>query len=73
MQYALDHNITLPVNYYSFVFKNQFQAAGVRRRSAEMMKTGYEDVTKSLSGGWVLLVRPKILRKTSDPPGAQRL
>ena len=46
MQYTLDHNITLPVNYCSFVFKNQFQAAGVRRRSAEMMRTGYEDVTK---------------------------
>jgi pyruvate formate-lyase activating enzyme-like uncharacterized protein len=46
MRYTIDYHIKLPVNYCSFVFKNEFQAAGTRRRSAEMMKSGYEDATQ---------------------------
>jgi pyruvate formate-lyase activating enzyme-like uncharacterized protein len=46
MQYTIDTNLRLPVNYCSFIYKHEYQAAGARRRNAEMIKTGYEDVTQ---------------------------
>jgi hypothetical protein len=46
MQYTIDANIGLPVNYCSFIYKHEYQAAGARRRTAELIKTGYEDVTQ---------------------------
>ncbi len=47
MRYTIDANIGLPVNYCSFIYKHEFQSAGARRRSAEMIKTSYEDVTQN--------------------------
>ncbi len=47
MAYTLEHRICLPVNYCSFIYRHQFQGAGSRRRSALMVKKGYEDVTRT--------------------------
>lgn len=47
MAYTLEHRISLPVNYCSFIYRHQFQGAGSRRRNALMVKKGYEDVTRT--------------------------
>lgn len=43
--FALDEDIRLPINYCSFTYRNQFQAAGARKRTAPMIKAAHEDVT----------------------------
>ncbi|GAB6905454.1 Radical SAM domain iron-sulfur cluster-binding oxidoreductase [Desulfosarcina cetonica] len=47
MQHVVEHRLDLSVNYCSFVFKNRFQKAAVRRRSARLMAKAHEDVTSS--------------------------
>jgi len=42
---SLEHSIDLPINYCSHAYQHQFQAAGARRRCADLIKAGYEDVT----------------------------
>jgi len=43
--YSLEHAIDLPINYCSHAYQHQFQAAGARRRCADLIRTGYEDIT----------------------------
>jgi len=45
IQYALDNNIYLPINYCSFTYRHQFQKAGAQRRNALKIKAEHEDVT----------------------------
>lgn len=45
IQYALDNNIPLPINYCSFTYRHQFQKAGAQRRNSLKIKAGHEDVT----------------------------
>ena len=37
LRYARETNLDLPVNYCSFVYKNRYQKAAARRRSAAVM------------------------------------
>ncbi|MEZ5148643.1 MAG: radical SAM protein [Bacteroidales bacterium] len=47
LEYSLDENIGLPVNYCSFVYKNRYQKSAARKRHAlKMLKTG-ETITES--------------------------
>ncbi len=45
MRHALEKSIALPINYCSFTYRNQFQPQGARRRGADLVKTGFEDIT----------------------------
>jgi pyruvate formate-lyase activating enzyme-like uncharacterized protein len=47
IRHAVEENISLPVNYCSFVYKDRFQKAAARRRCAETIRKGHEDVTGS--------------------------
>jgi pyruvate formate-lyase activating enzyme-like uncharacterized protein len=45
MKYAGENDIGLPINYCSFVFKNQFQTMGHRKRIAPFLCETYENLT----------------------------
>jgi hypothetical protein len=45
IQYALERDIALPINYCSFAFRQQFQGMGARKRCAKEIKAGHEDIT----------------------------
>jgi pyruvate formate-lyase activating enzyme-like uncharacterized protein len=45
IQYSLDNNISLPINYCSFTYRHQYQRAGAQRRNALQIKADHEDVT----------------------------
>jgi len=45
LRHTLDHNIALPVNYCSFVYKNRFQRLAARRRHASFVRKPHEDLT----------------------------
>ncbi len=45
--YAHDNGVGLGVNYCSFVYKNRFQKAAARRRSAACIARPWEDITPS--------------------------
>ena len=47
MRHALENAIALPINYCSFTYRNQFQSQGARRRGADIVKTGFEDITET--------------------------
>ena len=65
MQHVARRGIDLPVNYCSFVFKNRFQRAAARRRSALLMAKPHEDVT---AGGYI-----RAICLVGDPPAIARL
>ena len=76
IQYSLEKNIDLPVNYCSFTYRHQFQRAGAQRRNALLIKTAQEDVTPtghirtlSISGESKILagVHQRLLSAKSDP------
>ncbi len=46
ISYVHENKIDLPVNYCSFVYKNRFQRAAARRRSASMIRKTHEDITE---------------------------
>ncbi len=47
LEFSIDENLGLPVNYCSFVYKNRYQKSAARRRHAvKMLKTG-ETITDS--------------------------
>jgi len=46
ISYVHENNIDLPINYCSFVYKNRFQRAAARRRSAAVIRKPYEDITE---------------------------
>lgn len=45
IRHVHENGISLPVNYCSFVYKNRFQKAAARKRSAEHIRKSYEDIT----------------------------
>ncbi|BBO69457.1 hypothetical protein DSCA_33870 [Desulfosarcina alkanivorans] len=45
IQYALERDISLPINYCSFAFRHQFQGMGARKRCAKEIRAGHEDIT----------------------------
>ncbi len=47
LKQSLDHNIGLPVNYCSFVFKNRFQGRAARLRNSRFMVKPHESLTGS--------------------------
>lgn len=47
LQYSLDNNIGLPVNYCSFVFKNRYQNQAGRLRNSRFMVKPFESVTQN--------------------------
>jgi len=47
LRHTLDHNIALPVNYCSFVYKNRFQRLAARRRYASIVRKPTEDLTEN--------------------------
>ena len=46
ISYVQENKIDLPINYCSFVYKNRFQRAAARRRSASMIRKPHEDITE---------------------------
>ncbi len=42
---TLDRGIELPINYCSFVYKNRYQRQAARRRNAQFVIKGWEDLT----------------------------
>lgn len=88
VRYGLESGVNLPVNYCSFVYKQRYQKAAARRRSAECMRKPYEAVTDAgflrclaLTGAPQLLsLQEKRLREGGNDPelwslsaGKQRL
>ena len=61
--FAKNSRIDLPVNYCSFVYKDRFQKAAARRRSAAWTKKSHEDVTEN---GYI-----RALCLTGDPDALQ--
>ncbi len=56
---AVAHEIDLPINYCSFVYKNRFQTVGNRKRVAPLIMTPRETLTESgLIRSHFLKVRP---------------
>ena len=47
VKYALDHNIGLPINYCSLIYKHRMQKKGYRERFQPFTKEGYEGATES--------------------------
>jgi len=47
IQYGYENNIELPVNYCSFVYKNQFQKSAARSRNAAHVIKPHESVTEN--------------------------
>lgn len=45
IRWAQEEGIPLPINYCSFVYKNRFQRAAARRKSAEFIRKPHEDIT----------------------------
>lgn len=46
IQYAVDKNIGLPINYCSTIYKNRFQRKGYRERFYSFIKKEYESLTE---------------------------
>lgn len=47
IQYAVDKNIGLPINYCCSIYKHRFQQKGYRQRFQSYIKEGYEGSTES--------------------------
>ena len=47
MRYAIDNNISLPINYCTVAYKDRLQDSGNRTRNAWLLKEGCEEVTSS--------------------------
>ncbi len=45
LKYVVDERIGIPVHYCSLIYRNRFQTAGARRRSALCIRRPYEDIT----------------------------
>jgi pyruvate formate-lyase activating enzyme-like uncharacterized protein len=67
IQWAHEEGIALPINYCSFVYKNRFQRAAARRRSAGLICKPHETITQS---GYIrtleLLGEPDALRQQAE-------
>jgi hypothetical protein len=60
---AIDKNWSLPINYCAFTYKNQFQQAAARRRSAGFILKPFESITEN---GFI---RSLHVKGGSDPIG----
>ena len=47
VKYALDHNIGLPINYCSLIYKHRLQKKGYRKRYQAFTQEGHEGATES--------------------------
>jgi pyruvate formate-lyase activating enzyme-like uncharacterized protein len=47
LQHSLDHNLSLPVNSCSFVFKNRYQGRAARLRNGRFMVKPHESLTEN--------------------------
>ena len=47
IDYSLKHNINLPINYCSFVYKDRYQKAAARSRNGEMIKKSFHSITQN--------------------------
>lgn len=47
MDFVVHKGLPIGVNYCNFQFKNRFQKAGFRRKMAEVLKTGFEEITQN--------------------------
>ena len=47
IRHALDRRLELPVNYCSFVYKNRYQKAAARHRSAMFLRKPHEEITRA--------------------------
>ncbi len=73
VKFSVRDKMNISVNYCSFVYKNRFQSAAARRRSAFLVKRGDEDVTEKgyirklwVSGGLgEISAQEKIFREKS--------
>ncbi|WP_020585677.1 radical SAM protein [Desulfobacter curvatus] len=45
--HSLDNDIDLPINYCAFTYRHQFQKAAARKRNADLIKNGWEDITST--------------------------
>ena len=46
IKYSLENKIGLPINYCSFIYKHQYQAAGSRKRGAAFICKPFEEITE---------------------------
>lgn len=46
MERAMEKGLTLPIHYCSWAFKNRFQSAALRRRSAKRLAGTFENITE---------------------------
>ncbi len=67
IRYARENEITLPINYCSFAYKNRFQKSAARRRNGEYVRKPYEDLTPA---GYIrtlgLVAEPDILIRQAE-------
>lgn len=47
IRFAVENDISLPINYCSFVYKNRFQKAASRKRCGQLIRKTYEDITEN--------------------------
>jgi len=45
IKFAVEHDVDLPINYCSFVYKERFQKMAARKRHAALIRKPYEDIT----------------------------
>ena len=60
IRYTKEHDIRLPVNYCSFVYKNRFQGAAARLRLAPHIMEKYESITEN---GFVRRLKLKLTER----------
>ncbi len=67
IQWTKEKGIELPINYCSFVYKNRFQRAAARRKSAGFVKKPYEDITENGYMRWFeLRGNPEDIKKQME-------
>jgi pyruvate formate-lyase activating enzyme-like uncharacterized protein len=45
IKFAVEHDVALPINYCSFVYKERFQKMAARKRHSALIRKAYEDIT----------------------------
>jgi hypothetical protein len=67
LQKVIEQDVSLPVNYCSFVYKRRYQQAATRRRNARSIIKGYESITENgFIRSMILLGGPEILGKQAE-------
>ncbi|MGE4518120.1 MAG: radical SAM protein [Desulfobacteraceae bacterium] len=47
INYCLEKNIDISVNYCSYAYKNRFQGAAARKKAAKLIREKYDDITEN--------------------------